>query len=701
MKTEVPEVAGQSVLAAVDGAVYGLDAATGKVLWRRFVGFDANPQAASLPILPLSSEPGGDALVVDTARNELLRIDGPSGRIRWRYAVGEPFDARPVVADEKILLATPSGKLITIAAATGQSPGYVQFPQPLGIAPAVDARRPLIYQVAAQANLFILALADGACRHVDYLGHERGSLATAPLLVDDFLLLAVNDGVRDAQLRVFLIQPKDPAKPEPWLKLVQQIPLGGQVATPPLADGRRVLVATSSGIVRIFEVGGAEAKTPLRQIAESAVEGADNLIRFPLLQGGQLWIADNRLTKYDVQAARGRLEPKWIEDEQSAFLQPPLAVGQAVVAVRRKLGAPGAVVSARAMPESELFWATHLGTPPAGEPLVLDDGKTIAVTAGGAVFKIDAAENASAILTDPLVAPDTFRLPPPVKHVVRLSGGLLAISSGKGSQQIGVFDPNSPAPLVTWLKLPDKLACAPVAMGRGLLVATTAGQVCLWDSKPDPQTGEPVPLAEPFQPALEVDAQIEWITPAVVNDKEAVIADGKTKVYHLGIQDKPKPHLAVLAEATVTKPIVSPLAVLGETVYAADAGKLLVAFGLAKLNREKELPLGGQFAWGPAPLGDAVLLATDDNQLLAMDAKGNRLWQTPLTHGPLAGAPLRLGGHYLLAARDGTICRVDAATGKELATLDVGCPLATGPVARGGRLLVGGCDGALYEVRQP
>ena len=37
------------MLAAVDGAVYGLDAASGKVLWRRFVGFDANPQAAVLP----------------------------------------------------------------------------------------------------------------------------------------------------------------------------------------------------------------------------------------------------------------------------------------------------------------------------------------------------------------------------------------------------------------------------------------------------------------------------------------------------------------------------------------------------------------------------------------------------------------------------------------------------------------------------
>ena len=140
---------------------------------------------------------------------------------------------------------------------------------------------------------------------------------------------------------------------------------------------------------------------------------------------------------------------------------------------------------------------------------------------------------------------------------------------------------------------------------------------------------------------------------------------------------------------------------LGETVYATDAGKVLVGLGLAETRPREGTPLGGRFAWGPARVGDAVLLATDDNHLLCLDAKGNRRWQTPLEHGPLAGAPLRLGGQYLLASRDGTIWRVDAATGKELGKLDVGCPLATGPVARGGRLLVGGHDGTLYEVRQP
>ena len=94
------------------------------------------------------------------------------------------------------------------------------------------------------------------------------------------------------------------------------------------------------------------------------------------MQGGQFWIADNRLTKFDVQAARGRLMPKWIVDDDTvAYLQPPVAFGQAVVSVRRKAGMPGAIVAAVTMQEPEKYWETQLASPPAGEPIVLGKSK--------------------------------------------------------------------------------------------------------------------------------------------------------------------------------------------------------------------------------------------------------------------------------------------------------------------------------------
>ena len=165
-------------------------------------------------------------------------------------------------------------------------------------------------------------------------------------------------------------------------------------------------------------------------------------------------------------------------------------------------------------------------------------------------------------------------------------------------------------------------------------------------------------LAEPFQPRLAPNSRIQWIAPTAVSEREAVIADGKDHVYRLGLEDQPKPHLAPLAEAAVVKPIVVPPAVLGDTVFGANAGPTLNLFMLPTLAAGKDVPLGGACVWGPARIGDNVLLATDDDQLECFDAGGIRLWQQKLAYGPLAGAPadrrkLRLG----IARRHGSAHR--------------------------------------------
>ena len=100
---------------------------------------------------------------------------------------------------------------------------------------------------------------------------------------------------------------------------------------------------------------------------------------------------------------------------------------------------------------------------------------------------------------------------------------------------------------------------------------------------------------------------------------------------------------------------------------------------IAGLARDSEQSLGSQCAWGPVRAGDALLLATDDNHLLCLDAQGKRRWQVSLEHGPLVGAPLPMGNGFVLASRNGVIFRVEAGTGKTLGKIDLQCPLGTGP----------------------
>jgi outer membrane protein assembly factor BamB len=327
------------------------------------------------------------------------------------------------------------------------------------------------------------------------------------------------------------------------------------------------------------------------------------------------------------------------------------------------------------------------------------------VTSNGGVFRIDAAKAKTAAFEEPVAAAETSRFHQPFDCVLRLADDWTAISSGKGGDPIGVFDSKAPSPMIYWPKLSDQITCAPAVLGRGLLIPGKAGQVFLLN----PQSGEP--LAEAFQPRLEPGAEFDWIAPTTVKGEEVLLTDGKSKIYRLGIQDQPKPHLAVLAEAAVSKRIVAPPAVLGETFFMADEAGGLTSYELSKLARIKDIPLGSRCAWGPAKVGDCVLVSTDNDQLFCFDAKGNQLWQKKLEYGPLAGDPLLLEKNMVLASRSGIVWKVDAATGKELGKVNAGCPLGTGPAlfTRGGGsssaaptvLFVGGHDGTLYEVRQP
>ena len=135
--------------------------------------------------------------------------------------------------------------------------------------------------------------------------------------------------------------------------------------------------------------------------------------------------------------------------------------------------------------------------------------------------------------------------------------------------------------------------------------------------------------------------------------------------------------------------------------FVAGAAQTLGIFELPKLKRLNEHKLSGRCVWGPAALGDRVLLATDDNQLLCLDAKGEKLWQIALAYGPLAGSPLAVEDGYVFASTSGVIWRVDAKTGKELGKVETGRALATGPAAMGNQVFVGGTDGSIYEVKQP
>jgi len=701
LNTEVSAAQGQVVYALAEGAAYGLDAATGRVLWRRFVGLDTDGASLPYPPTSLGAQFESDALMVDAAARALVRVEATTGRPRWLLAVGEPFTANPVVDGSRILMATPSGRLLIVEIESGNSPGYIQVPQPLRVAPTVDAQRGRLYQVADHSNLYVLAR-DGRCEEVVYLAHESGNIVTPPVILSNFLVVAENQGLDTAVLRVFTLEPsqgKNEKEAKPAFREIQRLSVEGRIDTPPLAAGSRLLVTTDRGRVIAYDLSGTNVQAPLEMITQQQPSERKDVVRFPLLVRHQFWIADDHLTKYIIQASTADFRTQWVACKDSAFSQPMVALEQAVYVVRRRLGLPGVVVTAMAMDKPSVLWETTLAAPLAAEPNVdPQTGRVEAITAAGSVLDVPIAEMKGSAVADKAVvsldaATDGGLV---VRDALHMSDGLLALFAGPGSDKLAVFDPQVAPKRLRNVALPGPIAAAPAAMGGGLLVPSAAGQILLIQ----PRTGGAI--AEPFQPRLTPGQKIAWRRPAVSPEGQwAVVSDGQTRLYRLGLRDQPRAHLASLDEVETEQPIVSDVAIVGQTAYAVDAEGNLRSFALPKLAPGPSVALSAQAAWGPRRVGAVGFLAPDDEQLLCLDGQGKVTWKVALLYGPLAGTPLVVGDQVLLTSVNGTLWRVELVSGKETAKLDTRLSLAAGPVLVGNQVLLTGGDGTLYLVGQP
>ena len=702
-----PEAEGHVIFAAAAGAVYGLEAGSGKVLWRTFVGF--NPDGRDEGCTPTAIAPQADSDVVMAAAShrEVQRVEAATGRVKWRYAVAEGLCGEPVVADDQVLAATRSGRLVVIDAAKGNSAGFVQFPQALGGAAAVDPSRKLVFQAADSDNLFVLAMRDKRCCQVFPLGHGPGSIVAPPVVFGDYLLLAVNDAAGGSSLQVLEIHSVEPRSSAPPLQWVQTIPLKGHVDVGPSIAGQRLLLTTDHGDVHLLERSAAGAKLPLREVTGIQLDGGAGLVRFPLLQAGTCLVGDVHLASFEIQPGNNKLLPAWRDKSEGALCQTPMAIGLTVFSMRHMGDLPGVVVSAVSADKGEPYWQTCLAAPLVGEPTVSSDGRKVtAVTALGGVFELPVRASTGLAAVDQPAAAPLSGPPRPVTCVVRCGTKLALVVPPSGAippeggttsaDQVLAFGPADPQkPLASWV-LPASLACSPIAFADGLLSPLGVGQIYLLD----PLSGKG--LITPFQPRLQPGALPSWRGPVVVGDKQVVISDGRNRLYRLQLVTEPESHLDVVAKVELAEPIVSSLATTGKAVCGVDVAGKLDFFLLPDLaHPSQQHALAGRCVWGPCRIGNRVMLATDAGTCYCFDESGQLVWQAALPYGPLAGAPLAVKDYYLLAAASGVVWRAEAASGKELRKVDVGCPLATGPVLLGNRLLIGGHDGSLYQIAAP
>ena len=678
------------------GSLFGLQAATGRLLWRRFVGHEtlASP-------LPVAAQPGSDLIAVDGRHHELLRLKAATGALVWRLTVGEPFFS-PVLNGPRLMVATQSGRILVVDLETGSSAKQVTLPQGILTPPGISKLQRL-YQVGDHANLYVLDEDSLACQEVYYLAHKTGTITVPPVMVLGHLFVVENSGEAYCDLHLLAVDAKGLA-----LKPIKKSPLrlSGRVVVPPLVHGGRLIVVTDLGEIHVLEVNSGNAEQPVMEVVEP-VPASFKTPRtgYAVFDNGRLWVGNDRLTKYELQALKNKLLVKWSKAERDTFVGPSQVQGDLVLSIRRRQRSPAYAVAALHVDDGRLLWETDLAT-----PLTLVTGdvtrkQIYAVSAQAELFEIAVTQEAlqAGRLDQPIAAAVGAARTVAFPTAIGLDGGVWALTSGQDRSQLVIFNPQAPANggRLDARKIRaagEAQIAGPVwPFGGGLLVPLDNGQLAVID----PLTGENKSL--PFQSPIEAGSKVTWCGAAVVGtERQAfVIADSRKQLFRVGIKPGSSLHLEQLAQNQLDVEIVSPLAACGEAVLGVVRGPQqdkIVVFAVKDLSAGQDFPIEGRVLWGPEAVGDVVLAATDRQQLLCFEAGPKQRWAIKLAYGPLAGPP-RLQEHDLmLASQSGMVWRIALADGSETGKTDIGEPLSAGPVPFASRLLVPGSDGTLHVI---
>lgn len=699
----IPTLDGEVVTLLLNGCVYAFNAGTGEVLWRKYVDVATEYQPRWI-----DNQVKDDLLLANTGRNELIRVEAKTGEEKWRTAIGEAF-AEPIISNDRAYLSTPKGNVIEVDLADGTSSRRVAIPQPLYVGPATGSRSKSLYQPGMHSNIYVLSSSTLQCQEVFYLGHTAGSIEVPPVLASDFLFVAENfpagNGAREYSL-VHILSPRA----DGIVPVQTPLRLEGRIVTPMVLYQRKVLLITNLGDIALLDVDVTSETRPVSAVAQFKLKTNPGQRDYLTAANGRLYVADVGMTGFSIAAQKGELDRDAAKYASETFVAPMHILGDHLFHARVRLGSTLVSVTAEtAEQEPTVAWRTDIAAPLAGTPLVNEESQAITVVSAqgdqftvtpdmmGGTSPLTLTQRGSTTLQDLVFT-----------HLEDLGGGNgFAVGPGQALDESGVerrqlqcmavdINTNTPSSrLFSRDMFFHQLAAEPVPFGNGMLIASTGGQVFLVD----PRTGEDINA--PFQPAIEPGVAIQWQRPAVIDPTQFVIADMRGNVYRIEAEAGEAAALSKTDELPLSNRIVSPLAAVGEIVYAVTEipdGHAMVSITTDPLATSEEVLLPGRLVAGPISVGAIVLVITDDNRLHAFDASMEELWTIDVQDSTLAGQPTLVGDNVLIALNRGEIIQVSAADGEIMARIDCGEPILHSPIVDGNRWIVSAYDGTLLII---
>ena len=693
------ELQGEVRLTTAGGVAFAVEVATGRVVWRRPVGFDS----AFAP-RRIAEVPETDVLLHDSRFDELLIVAAATGKLRRRIPLfeGETSTDRRFWISQfggRLFVTFSHGGLRSIDLATGESAGILRFPQPLQEATAVDPRGRILYQFARSGALYILSTSDMKCLEAVAVDHTEDSISTSPICLGTFLI----SFERTLSGGQFIIFETDKLGLHP--RRLVAVPLSAPVDAPPQVSQRFLAVVDQAGNLGVYDLSQQDLAAGLRPAAQFRCAGGDKVRRYLSFRGGRILVAGAEINQLEFQPALNKLSLIRSLLPGVVAESPPQFWDEHLLAFWRAPPGEASIVGLYSNDSASPIWTARFGASLLGPPSVDSPSGAVLLAASAgdaaAIFRVTSDQLQSGVeLTAP--AARTAHVVRPAGEFFHVGGEAKRVGFAYISQEsperrtrLATFDPTEATLTAAEIDLPER-AAAPIAFRAGIVVTSQLGQVHYLD----PLTARP--LAAPFQPALTAGKTVAWSPPAV--DAEAIyLGDGALSLYRLSLDSKPPARLIAASEASLTTPIVGRPAVIEKLLYAADDSNTLLCFSLPTLDLRNSWDLADRLTWGgPVRAGKLIYAAslTDEGLICrAFDATGGLAWTRPLP--ATAWPPLAVGEKVFVVDSFGVVIRIDPADGHEVKRVETGLSLQQPAVAVGEQLLLSTLAGELVLIPQP
>jgi outer membrane protein assembly factor BamB/uncharacterized Zn finger protein (UPF0148 family)/pSer/pThr/pTyr-binding forkhead associated (FHA) protein len=672
--------ANRVVFAIGQDSCFAADSITGEPLWRRTVG-------SNTPFFPVPVETSrSGVLLFDTMQNQLLLLDRRTGELAWRQTLN-PAVGPPLVVQGQIYLPAVEGCLYRIDADSGRVTSRLKFPQTLVAPPLPTSDGQHILVIGDSEFVYTVKLDPLECKLVTQTGHQAGTIAAAPLMMGQHLLLAENDRATSARLRAI-----NASNPDQRLSDVAEVRVEGHIRDDMILRGNRLYVVSAGPRLSVFNVSDDKNQRTLSPVAVLQIPtGHAGAAHLAAGADDQIWLAVGALRKVQLKTDVLQLDQQAIAFGQST--QPIQMIGRNLY-VGRQLPIGQAVHLTQADGESmQSNWRTVVGASILAANFGTD-GQLVCVTEGADTFLLSANELANGGFRirseQQLKLPENALQP---LQAVPLSEGRTAVWTNGPDGKLWVIGPS--ALQQAEIPLAQALDCPPLRFAGGMLLPLP-GKLKLVSP-----TGSS--LSDDFLAPVNTNEEgpaRKWKHLLAIDDDTLLVIDSAGKWAKLQYRTGEKKFFQSTASNSFPQPVdVTPTLHNGRLITADAAGTLRV-FDVTTMERRAEIPLGKP-ASKPLWVAEPLLLAEVARQeLVAFDAAQpqQKLWSLKLDAAGVVGRPALIGDALIAVQQSGEILRINAKSGQVEQKLPLGQIATLGPIRLSNLLVVLTADGSLRHV---